>query len=171
LPDTLVDLTLKWCRRLCPVHGYGGIGFLLPAAEFSWQEEYESIVYSLAFKLLGVEVDYPLTHSRFLAKGIKGVNWLTILNNQWLEAAGGLEAVKAHATEIQVHDYRGGAILQAGKVPTYGDAGLDNDLTLYRKIALALKSVQVQEHDGVHSSGTNDTFNGLNFRRWLSRFA
>jgi hypothetical protein len=165
----LLELTSKWCQRLCPVHGYGGIGILLPAAEFSWQEHYEPIIYKLAFQKPTIEVDYPITHSRFLSKGIKGVNWLTILDQKWLEAASGLEELQASTPELQSHDYGCGTILQAGRMPIYGD-DMDNNLALYRKLAKVLRPLQVEEHDGVHSSGTNDTLNGPNFRKWLSRF-
>jgi hypothetical protein len=168
-PDALLELAFKWCRRLCPIHGYGGIGFLSPAAEFSWQEEYETILHGLAFRLLGVEVDYPLTHSRFLSKGIKGVNWLTVLDTNWLGVAGGIGVVK-DIDGVRVHNYGCGVVIQAGERPMYGDVKSGDDLSTYQKLISALKSIRVREHEGVHSLGTDDTMNGANFRRWLARF-
>jgi hypothetical protein len=51
------------------------------------------------------KVDYPAIHSIDGASGIKGVDWLTVLADTWLEKLGGVEAVRAQLDDRGPHRF------------------------------------------------------------------
>ena len=129
------------------------------------------LVHGIAFQLLGVEVDYPLTHSRFFAQGIKGASWLTILGRQWIERIGGSESLhNSLGGDIHLIDYTCGLMLRAGEKPTYGDLTSGDNIDVYRRLSAVLKPIRVNEHSGVHYGGSGKYLNSQEFRKWLARF-
>jgi hypothetical protein len=164
---SFVDTFEFACRSLSPVHGYGGFGFAV-SSDIGARRRSESMVYKASQRLLGVEVDYPVVHSRYLQNGIKGGNWLTALGEPFLGKLGGKSRLVDILGEgFLIKDYPGGITIQAGHAP---DLGLDHAPVLYKRLAQALMPVRVKNH-GSFQSGQNSAeyFDENASKVWLSR--
>lgn len=114
-----------------------------------------------------------------LHRGLKGVDWLTILSDRWLERLGGLERVKAEMGELPVLDYDGGAILRAGSMPQLGDnehPEANAALADYRRVAAIIEPVRIKDHPGIHprlspSYRHEKRFGAQEYQAWLARFS
>jgi hypothetical protein len=117
--DSAVSTVLRWAELLHPFHGYGGLGVLDAYAN---TEVYEPVVFSIAQRFPGLEVDHPTAHSFNCTEGIKGVNWLTVVQESLLVKVGGKDTLRKQLSEqIVLHDYPGGLMFQAGPKPIMGD--------------------------------------------------
>jgi Protein of unknown function (DUF3396) len=66
---------------------------------------------------------------------IKGVNWLTLLDNAFIESLGGLSQVKhSVGAGVDYVDLEGGTILKAGELPATGDTNRGDFLPLYKQV-------------------------------------
>lgn len=164
LPSAL----LRWSQRLQPFHGYAGIG-IINAADSGLAANNEKKIYAIAQRFPGMEVDYPLDHSLWTKKGIKGGNWITMLSNFWVEELGGVDALHQQLGEpFQIDEYVGGVMILAGLVPEIGDRNRQIDTPNYRKLSHVLKPIRTKLHPGVH--GSRGKFNRQEFEAWLARF-
>jgi hypothetical protein len=92
---SFVRLVRDFCEYLQPFHGYGGMAAISHVSHSKARESRRELsVYALARRFPGLEVDYPVSHLRHLGKGIKGVNWLTVLSEA--RSAGG-QGISARA--------------------------------------------------------------------------
>jgi hypothetical protein len=167
-PGSLPDFVLPICQALRPVSGYAGIGLLMPMTVEGRQAS-ESLILPLAQRFPGAEVDHPGTSTIHLATGIKGVNWLTILGDRWVEAAGGLDYLRIRLDEAnyKLYPYGGGLMIQAGARPQIGDADSNRWPTNYVTLARVLKKIQVKDHYPFFSG---NHFTQTATREWLYRF-
>jgi hypothetical protein len=180
-PAGFPELVLRWSQRLQPFHGYGGIG-ILTMNETARANEHEREVFGIAQRFPGLEVDYPMDHTLWTRKGIKGGNWITVLSNPWVEKLGGVEKIRQGlAAEpvgmgqpgemgqlFRVDEYPGGAMILAGPIPEIGDRSRGIDVPNYRKLAHLLKPIRTTQHAAVHN--TPGTFRSHEFEAWLARF-
>ncbi len=158
---------LECARALAATHGYGGVGVVTAADRFLGVP-FEPVVASLAERFPGIEIDYPAKHLVWVRAGIKGVNWLTVVGDEWLAKVGGLEALRtALPPAVVLHPYPGGCMIQAGEVPQTGDRNRRLDAPEYRRVAAALRAIRITTHSGVHSGEGLDR---PRFERWLRRF-
>lgn len=161
------DMVLAWCRRLQPVHGYGGIG-ILESPRRALAQQHEKTVYAMARRFPGLEVDNPVTHTLYLAEGIKGVNWLTVIADAWLDKLGGRDALAAQLEEpYTLHAYPGGVMIQAGPRPELGDVNRQRPPQYYPAVARLLKPIRVTTHGRLHAFGG---FDQDATEAWLARF-
>jgi Protein of unknown function (DUF3396) len=169
-PGTLPEFVLPICKRLRPVSGYAGIGFLMPMT-FEGCRDSELLLLPLAKRFPGIEVDGPYTSAIHLKKGIKGVNWLTILGDHWIEEAGGLDYLRIRLEEpnFPFYPYDGGLIIQAGPRPQIGDAKRNIWPQHYVTLAKVLKKIQVQKHYSFFT-GKQGRFDNETVMEWLCRF-
>jgi hypothetical protein len=167
-PAAFPELVLRWSQRLQPFHGYGGIG-ILTMQDDTRAGTHEKEVFAIAQRFPGLEVDYPMNHTLWTQRGIKGGNWITVLSDHWIEKLGGLETLRqALGTELfRVDAYPGGALILAGPVPEIGDHNRAIDVPNYRKLAHVLKPIRTTHHPGVHN--TPGTFRWHEFEAWLAR--
>ncbi len=165
--DRLQDLVLSWCHRLKPYHGYAGIG-ILESLDSITIRRHEKAVYALAKRFPGLEVDSPVDHTLYLSKGIKGVNWLTVLGDAWVERLGGRDKLSGLPRDaFPIYNYPGGIVIQAGVTPEIGDRNRRLKPQNYPRVARLLKEIRVQEHDSLQASGGFDKEETL---IWLARF-
>lgn len=164
----ILDLVLSVCRRIRPVHGYGGLG-ILESHDVERIQQFQPEVYRLARMFPGLEVDVPLTHARHLTAGIKGVNWLTILDQRWLGQVPGLDALRAESAQFRFHDYEGGVVIQAGDFPEAGEPGNRATPASYARLARVLAPIRVTHHTSFHYAGP-DRFDDESSMQWLARF-
>lgn len=161
------ELVLGWCRRLNPVSGYGGFG-ILDSPDPGVASKQQQLTYALARRFPGLEADYPISSVHYLKDGIKGVNWLTVIGEPWLEKLGGLPVLQAGLGEpFLLHEYAGGVVIQAGRMPQLGDTNRQMDIAEYRHLARLVKPIRVSDHASFPAwSG----FDSEKTRAWLARF-
>ncbi|QGQ70112.1 type VI immunity family protein [Halomonas sp. PA16-9] len=116
----LPALVQRWCEKLKPEHGYSGFWL---GRSYGYEKSDEAVIleYKFGQRFPGMQINKFTTHSLNLHRGPKGVDWLTILSDAWLERLGDLEQVKEQMGELPVLEYSGGAILRAGAMPQLGD--------------------------------------------------
>ena len=166
--DQFIDLAHRFCNLLHPYHGYAGLAVISPIAYWA-AREVELSVYPIARRFPGLEVDYPISHVRHLENGIKGVNWLTILADNWLEKLGGKSHLQIQlGKDFIFYDYPGGVIIQAGTHPQVGDVNRQNIPEHYRKLSRLLKPIRVDYPDVLH--GDPRGFNQERTQEWFNRF-
>lgn len=175
------EALLAICRRVKPVSGYGGIG-VIQSPNNGISHRYEPIVYELAQRFPGLEVDFPIDHAIWLCKGrdkrggIKGVNWLTVIGERWLAELGGAAAVQAGLAVLDprfvVQGYEGGVMIQAGAQPELGDSRHNAWPGLYVKLAQYLKPIRISEHRPFGHAGPGERFGNRSedAEAWLRRF-
>ncbi len=159
-----------WCKRLSPYHGYGGLG-LIRSVEPGAARRVEPLLYPLISRFPGFEIDMPHSHTIYCVDGIKGINWVTILSDAFLEKLGGKAALRAQLDDDFIfYDYSGGTMIQAGAFPQIGDLEQNNIPKQYQKLYRLVKSVQTDKLD----AGYIDTPEGVNAdefaQQWLHRF-
>jgi hypothetical protein len=167
--EEFVDLVRDWIKDLPFFFGYGGFFFsesLVPGEN----ESNSKYVFAVANRFPGVEVDSSSGPSLTLRDSIKGVNWLTLFNDDFLAKLGGLEKLSSQLSrEIRLHRLPSGLMLQAGKEPQAGDVNAGDRIPLYREVARALKPIRTKElpplgHASCGSFGDQGTL------EWLRRF-
>jgi hypothetical protein len=175
-PGSLTSALLDICRRLRPVSGYGGIG-VIESPDITKSQRYEPIVYELAQRFPGLEVDYPVSHSIWLAEGeggIKGVNWLTVVGDRWLAKLGGTDAVHADLAALDrrflVHRFDGGVMIQAGPRPELGDAESNDWPELYVKLSKYMEPIRIKRHRPFQHVDPGFGFDKERSEAWLRRF-
>jgi hypothetical protein len=144
-PGAYVRLVLDIASKLRPVHGYAGLGIALSLME-SGSSDDMSYAVPLAKRFRGLELDFAHMQTRDVMDGIKGVNWLTILDESWVERLGGRDALAAAlGTEIILHAYEGGLVIQAGPHPQFGDVNRAEPMPHYERVAAVLKPIRITE--------------------------
>ena len=170
---TFTDFVLRLAQRLRPLSGYAGIGVLEMLNDYGQQPFYVT-VRQIAEQFPGLEIEHHLGHDIYLAKGIKGVNWLTVLGDRWVQEIGGLDYLKIRLGEdFKLSPYDGGLMIQAGPNPQIGDVALDRWPRHYVTLAKVLKPIQVKVHGAFHwgdGMGVQKSMDHAASLAWLFRF-
>jgi Protein of unknown function (DUF3396) len=75
------------------------------------------------------------------------VNWLTAISTKLLDRVGGLEHVRKECgAEVQIHQYGGGAIFQAGDRPVLGDVNAGDIPAACRRVSRLLRPLRFNEY-------------------------
>jgi Protein of unknown function (DUF3396) len=168
-PGTFPEYVTKICQRIKPVSGYGGVGILHPL-DIRAGNRVASMVRPLAERFPGLEINAPIEEALSVTEGIKGVNWLTILGERWIEAAGGHDYLRARLDDnFSFHRYDGGLMIQAGPKPQIGDAEANRWPKHYVTLAKVLKKIQVTEHWAFHWGGPGTMDHDATLA-WIFRF-
>lgn len=160
---------IEVCKQLKPLTGYGGIGIIEPLDMLAAEPQL-ALVRALAERFPGLEVEGRTSHSICLANGIKGVNWLTVLGDRWIQEMGGLDFLRLWVTEAcTLYPYPGGVVIQAGSRPEIGDVQANRWPMHYVRLAKALKKIRVKDHYPFHFGGEN-RFDHEATMKWIHRF-
>jgi len=167
-----------WCQELKPFHGYAGLGAIQSMDETE-KKRTNHLVYPLAKRFPGLEVDKPGTIASKMKRGngdlkIKGVNWLTALDNKCFEQLGGRQAVLSDlGDEFILYEYEGGVLIQAGLTPQPGDVNQQHIPRYYQQLARKLKPIRLifpEGHYLIASPNKNEQSNAEASNEWLARF-
>ncbi|WP_437752419.1 type VI immunity family protein [Sorangium sp. So ce1389] len=168
-PGAFQELVLEISKRLRPLSGYGGIG-VLEALDLATSDRYQPAVRLIAERFPGVEIESRTAHTIWLKDGIKGVNWLTILGDLWIEAVGGLDYLRTRLDDTFIfYPYDGGLVIQAGSKPQVGDAQANRWPRHYVTAAKVLKNLQITNHRPFHLGGPGRMDKEASLA-WLFRF-
>jgi hypothetical protein len=166
---TFPELAGKFAAILQPYHGYGGYGFGEPS-DMSLRDAVQPDIYAMARRFPGIEVDRPVRHIQYLSDGIKGVNWLTVLSEHWVERVGGEARLRSLLDErFLFHRYDGGLIVQAGPRPQTGDTNQYLWPDAYATLARVLRPIRIRQHGSFDNHGQY-RFTAETTQEWLARF-
>ena len=167
--DAFVSLVKSTIQKCPPLHGYGGL-MIAEAQNRNILQKFEPIVYSIAQRFMGLEVDRPYSHLAYVPSGIKSVNWLTFVDHKliynkpeiatWLEKPT-LETIKTGRIGSTV-------FVQSGERPEIGDKQKQRYPTAYVETAKQLKSIKITLHRSFHS-GLPGRFTRETSEEWLQR--
>jgi hypothetical protein len=171
--DTFPDFVLRVAKRLRPLSGYAGIG-VHEILDFYARQPFQGTVRQIAERFPGVEIDACISHGNYLGKGIKGVNWLTVLGDRWVQEIGGVDYLKIRLGEdFKLSPYDGGVMIQAGPKPQIGDVTLNRWPQHYVTLAKVLKPIQIKNHRPFHwgdGMGVQKSMDHAASLAWLFRF-
>ncbi|NUQ78845.1 MAG: DUF3396 domain-containing protein [Polyangiaceae bacterium] len=166
---TFPEYVLKICQKIQPLSGYAGLG-VIESHDGYTADDFQPIVKEIAERFPGLEVESLSAHTLYLHTGIKGVNWLTILGDRWVNEMGGLDSLRAHLDEnFGFYPYDGGVVIQAGPKPQIGDAQANRWPKHYVKLAKILKKIQIKNHRPFHFGGPGRMDHEAS-KAWLFRF-
>ena len=162
-PETAQDVLLRWSAELQPLHGLASL-----ATTHNHFDDYqhEPIEYRWSQQFPGLDISNHIRHGLYLQQGIKGVNWLTFLHQDYLARVGGLDALKG---------IKGLTVYQAGEVYLLQAANkpaLQHIPDTYYQLGAVLKPIRSPGDYTVHSLGEpGEVFwSGMDYERWLARF-
>ncbi len=171
--STFSDLVLSFANRLHPLSGYAGIG-VLESIDFDARQESGETVRKIAERFPGLEIEHCIGHTIYAEKGIKGVNWLTLLGDRWVQEIGGLDYLRIRLGEdFKLTPYEGGLMIQAGPKPQIGDVTTNRWPEHYVTLAKVLKPIQVKVHGAFHRGdpmGKQKRMDHEASLAWLFRF-
>ena len=162
-------LVIDECNVLAPTHGYGGLA-VIPHVDIGRQSPEMAPILGLVARFAGLELDLPGSHSIYLEQEnrIKGVNWLTILGDSWIERLSGEKHLcQALGEGIELRRFNTGVVIQAGPRPLFGDTHRQELLPHYKEVANALKPIRIES---VRALSTPFGFHRDRSDRWLARF-
>jgi len=171
-------LVHSWCQVLKPFHGYAGVG-AIQSMDTIEKDRTIHLVYPLAKRFPGLDVDDPGTIASRMKGGegtlkIKGVNWLTALDDECFEQLGGRQAVLSGlGDEFTLYEYESGMLIQAGLMPQLGDVNQQHIPRYYQQLARKLKPIRLTFPDGyylIKSPNKNEQSNAQASNEWLARF-
>ncbi|MCF6204538.1 MAG: DUF3396 domain-containing protein [Methylococcaceae bacterium] len=159
-----------WCKRLSPYHGYGGLG-LIRSVDTATARRAEPLLHPMLQRFPGLEIDMPHFHKIYCVDGIKGINWLTMLSEHFLQKLGGKAALRAQLDDDFIfYDYPGGVMIQAGPFPQIGDMEQGNIPKQYQTLYRLVKSVQTDKLKNIVVE-VPEGVNAKEFtQQWLHRF-
>lgn len=174
-PTLFQTLFLDFARRLNAVHGHGGYAFNLSAVREEPNESTEAVMVS---KMAGLDAGKSGIISRRdrigITDHIKTVGWLTAINRNMLEKAGGLHVLRSELPMdwFAMYDYGNGVVIQAGPVPELAPIELDAKPSVYVLPNMVLRKVRVAEIESLHygSDDGEPRLAGAAAERWLQRF-
>ena len=147
---TFQEFVLSFARRLRPLSGYAGIG-VLESLDIYAREPFQATVKQIADRFPGLEIENFVVTSIHAGTGIKGVNWLTILGDPFVQAIGGLDYLRVRlGGDFKLTPYDGGLMIQAGPRPQIGDVVANLWPQHYVTLAKVLKPIQIKDHYPFH---------------------
>ncbi|MEM8799290.1 MAG: type VI immunity family protein [Pseudomonadota bacterium] len=113
----------QWCSILKPEQGSFGIG-LVCAPGMERNRTRDAWPYLSRFSGLDHPTMMDWSAPNYHA-GIRAVNWLTVLDNTWIDRLGGMDEIaEGLHEEGRLHPYDGGVVIQACTHPQLGDINM-----------------------------------------------
>lgn len=170
---TFSDFVLSFANRLHPLSGYAGIG-VLESIDFDARQASGDTVRQIAERIPGLEIEHYIGHAIYVGKGIKGINWLTLLGDRWVQEIGGLDYLRIRlGDDFKLSPYDGGLMIQAGPRPQLGDVTTNRWPQHYVTLAKVLKPIQLKVHGAFHRgdpTGVQKRMDHEASMAWLFRF-
>lgn len=134
---------LKLVQDLCSFFPFksGLAGFSFECSRYA-SEASQSHAWAASMRHPGIDIPRIPEDGRALGQdGLKGVGWLTILGNYFVNLLGGVESIRRGlSNDIEILEVSHGVILRAGAAPALGDVNSADRLPLYREIYRLLAS-------------------------------
>ncbi|MCF1448578.1 MULTISPECIES: type VI immunity family protein [Rhizobium/Agrobacterium group] len=144
--EFLLKTLLSWCDILKPSHGTFGVSVLFDTGGFTSRQC--ALAFPVFTRFPGMDVPRLGTWTIEVGeeadkRWIRTINWLTILDDAFVEELGGLSHVEAElGKDCPIHKWNGGIIIQAGAEPQLGDVNRGDVPEAYRKVARLTKPIR-----------------------------
>lgn len=164
--ESVQEVLLRWVNALQPVHGFAAIATTHNHFD---DYRYEPFEFAFAEQYPGLDISNAITQGIWLkADTIKGINWLTILNQELLDKVGGVAALKA-IDGITVWQQGAVYVIQASERPA-----LQTIPDSYYQLGALFEPIRIKKHADIHRSNRHQqpvfgTVDG-SYLQWLARF-
>ncbi|MBI4241709.1 MAG: DUF3396 domain-containing protein [Candidatus Rokubacteria bacterium] len=131
--DEMLDLARDLCNHI-PFRS-GHAGYVLQTTRYAREKSYTA-AWKLARRHPGLDIENEL-RDRLAVRddGIKGVNWITMLCDEFVKRVGGRKKLDASLPKsMEVLPVQGGLVLKAGAEPSVGDVNRGDRVPLYRSV-------------------------------------
>jgi hypothetical protein len=163
----LLDLARRLPRKLKFSSGLGGYSL-------NWNKignlahEAKKDISVISRRHPGIDIPDLAGDVRVISRGIKCVNWLTFLDDGYVEQLGGLEHLrKTLDREVVCDQLTHGILIQAGPRLETGDVNRRLTLPLYHNVGSVVAKVRAKEHLAFVPSAKDP---GEATEKWLARF-
>jgi hypothetical protein len=169
-PDALFEFAADACANFPYLWGHAG--FVLETSPY-YQGDGHVAAWRLSMQHPGLDLSNPITDAtRVRRKGIKGVNWLTMLGPEFVDRLGSVAALRSQLpTSVAIIPAGNGIIIRAGDVPRWGHVNRQDLLPEYRAVYKAVAPLQ----DPIVQPYTSFSLPGNDYKEkttaWLRRFA
>jgi hypothetical protein len=167
-PEAFVDLARTACEELVLWSGSGGFALNIDP-DYPSDLPNRRVAF-VANRFLGIDVEPFGALGSSADKGIKNIDWLTIVGDVFLARMGGRDAVRkplASLAGIIVHDLQHGIMIQAGPRPAFGDVNRRERLDLHYEIGRVLRPLMIPPAD----LDIRDRIGGVELsEKWVYRF-
>jgi hypothetical protein len=169
----LIDLFLRWCGIIKPIHGTVSPGIILTQGGGPTSSDFVS-AYPLIQRFPGldyVDASHWVNESRRDQRKIRTIGWLTALDDGLVAALGGAGRLGQELPpDVIVHAFAGGVVLQAGPRPRLGDRNRADVPAPYRAVARLLRPLVFNAYPRglFHPIAPLDPKQET--RKWLDRF-
>lgn len=142
--DDLIAQVLTWCNLLKPEQGQIG---LTPLFEWGMERSYPDVYWPFLARFNGLEFNWPFGLSAQAERGLKSVNWLTVLDDAYVAELGGIDALTAAlGPEATIHTWDGGILIQACAEPQIGDTNVNLWPAPYLAVNAALRPIRFEAY-------------------------
>lgn len=125
-------------------------------------------IYVISRRYPGIDIPDIQGDIRAISQGIKCVNWLTLLDDAYVERLGGMDRLrKALDQQVVCDRVTNGVVIQAGPRPEMGDVNRRETLPLYHNVGRAVAKVRAKEHLAFIPDPKDP---GQATEKWLARF-
>jgi hypothetical protein len=143
-PDGIVRQVLAWCDQVKPDQGTVGIA---PLFEGGMASAYPRVYWPYIARFVGMDYNWSFGIAVGAARGIKCVNWLTVLDDKYVAELGGLDALGASLGDgIVIHEWSGGILIQAGAEPQLGDTNMGIWPREYCAVSRATAKIRFEDY-------------------------
>ncbi|WP_324711432.1 DUF3396 domain-containing protein [Pseudomonas citronellolis] len=171
-PLSFLRLFLDFARLLAPEQGYAGHAYNLSPTSRDDNEPTEAF---MAARMPSLDVGTAAllaNRPKLKHPKIKTVSWLTVLDQQRLNLAGGLDALRDRlpSSHFAFYDYGAGVVIQAGTYPSGGD-GDDPKPAAYVLLNHLLKGIRYETVGSLHGGSHDGELRlvGWSADQWLKR--
>ncbi|TBU76896.1 hypothetical protein DNK06_01195 [Pseudomonas daroniae] len=172
-PIKFLQLFIDFSRRLNPEQGYAGHAYNLSITKRDDNQPTEAF---MAARMPGLDAGTAAllaNRPQFKHPKIKTVSWLTLLDQERLELAGGLEALRAQlpSSHFAFYDYGNGIVIQAGAYPYLGGDAEDPKPAPYVLLNHVLKGIRYETVGSLHGGSHDGELRlvGWSADQWLKR--
>lgn len=132
-PDEMLAFVVQLADAFSFRTGLAGYSFECSRYD---KEKSETHAWSQSMRHPGVDiVRIPFDAKAVGSEGIKGVNWLTLIDSALLKELGGIKGMRPRLSSgIEIIECAHGVILKAGASPALGDVNRGDTLPLYREV-------------------------------------
>jgi hypothetical protein len=165
---SFIDLTKELVQELEFDSGHAGYSLNWNTSR-RFADSAKAFMGTLRGRYPGLDLSHPGNTKYIAGKGIKCVNWLTLINEDSVKRLGGKKKLAAALGKgVVVHEVPHGAIIQAGPTPQIGDVNRRETLPIYHQVGRVLAPLRSAAHPAFLKVGPLVSQSASN--EWLARF-
>ncbi|MBO6767350.1 MAG: DUF3396 domain-containing protein [Erythrobacter sp.] len=140
----LIAAVISWCNLLRPEQGQVGLTTLF---EWGMERSYPHVYWHYLSRFNGLEFNWAFGLSARAERGLKSINWLTILDDAYVAELGGIDALSDTLGEqATIHHWDGGILIQACAEPQLGDTHANAWPEAYVDVNAALRPIRFEAY-------------------------